>query len=109
MRARILSGLKEAKRQFAETQAEYDKFKKYYHHHQRNMHHNSNMANNKTVMTYVRVVEDLEKQAAAQESFDPILFNEILALKEKLRDEYGLVYFDGYMRPFRLVPAKAKP
>jgi hypothetical protein len=58
------------------------------------------------IMTYIRIVEDLER-IAMTESFDPILFNEILELKEELA-EHGLVYFDGHSRPFRLVPAKTK-
>lgn len=59
-------------------------------------------------MTYIKMVEDLQRIASAQESFDPILVNEILELKEELAD-HGYVYFDGHSRPFRLVPAKPKP
>jgi hypothetical protein len=57
-------------------------------------------------MTYIRIVEDLERIATTEEQpFDPILVNEILELKEELA-EHGLVYFDGHSRPFRLVPEK---
>jgi hypothetical protein len=59
------------------------------------------------IMTYIRMVEDLERIAMTEEQpFDPILINEILELKEELA-EYGYVYFDGHSRPFRLTPAVA--
>jgi hypothetical protein len=63
------------------------------------------------IMTYIRLVEDLERIAATeQQSFDPILVNEILELKEEL-SEQGIVYLDldGHSRLFRLVPEKVKP
>jgi hypothetical protein len=64
-------------------------------------------------MTYIRMVEDLERIAATEQERDPfdlILVNEILELKEELAEQ-GIVYLDvdGHSRPFRLVPAKAKP
>jgi hypothetical protein len=57
------------------------------------------------IKTYILIVEDLERIAAAEESFDPILVNEILELKRELA-EHGYVYIDGHQRPFRLVPER---
>jgi len=58
------------------------------------------------IMTYIRMVEDLER-IAATEPFDPRLVYEIKELKEELAS-HGYVYVDGHdgERPFRLVPEK---
>lgn len=57
------------------------------------------------IMTYRRIVEDLQRMAAATATKppDPILIWEIKELKEELA-KHGYVYLDGYTRPFRLVP-----
>ena len=58
------------------------------------------------IMTYRRIIEDLQRMAAAtepQQTPDPELLWEIKELKEELSN-HGYVYLDGYERPFRLVP-----
>ena len=59
------------------------------------------------IMTYIRMVEDLERIAATTEPdpLDPRLVYDIKELKEELAN-HGYVYLDGHSRPFRLVPAK---
>jgi hypothetical protein len=63
------------------------------------------------VMTYIRMVEDLERIASSATPeprlLDPRLASEIKELKAEL-EKQGYVYFDGYKRPFRLVPVSKK-
>ncbi len=61
------------------------------------------------VLTYTRMINDLERIAAATATkpLDPGLVCEIKELKEELAN-HGYVYLDGYERPFRLVPAIRK-
>jgi hypothetical protein len=61
------------------------------------------------IMTYTRIVEDLQRIAATQSErpLDPILISEIKELKEKLAN-HGYVYLDGHEGPFHLVPAIRK-
>ena len=61
------------------------------------------------IMTYTRIIEDLERMAATEsrERLDVTLWYEIKEAKEELA-KHGYVYLDldgkGYTRPFRLVP-----
>ena len=60
------------------------------------------------VLTYIRIIEDLQRIAATKpqplERSDPQLLWEIKEAKEELASKHGYVYLDGHDGPFRLVP-----
>jgi hypothetical protein len=59
------------------------------------------------MMTYIRIVEDLEKMLSSASRQDDIrLLYEIRYAKEKLA-KHGYTYLDGFSRPFRIRPEVA--
>jgi hypothetical protein len=60
------------------------------------------------IMTYIRIIEDLERIASSASRQDDItLLYEIREAKEEL-EKHGYFYRDGFSRPFRLVSEKTK-
>ena len=58
------------------------------------------------IMTYIRIVENLERMVATAPPTKPLDLELVWEIKE-LKDElsnHGYVYLDGYERPFCLVP-----
>jgi hypothetical protein len=61
--------------------------------------------NDHYIMTYRRIVEDLERLAATEPS-DRSLVWEIKELKQTVESLTDFVYLDGHARRFRLVPER---